>query len=165
MKLNYQSGEKGFTLIEVLISLVILSIGLLGMASMQLNSLQTSREAYLRSQASILAYDVFERMRSNAAELNAYEIGIGDFPAAVTNCQGSAANCAPASIVGFDVAQWKCSIGAWNDNSTCNTTLGVQGDLPEGDGSIAIDGDTVTVTISYENQLGQTKNLQVVSEF
>ena len=58
---------RGFTLIEVMISVLILAIGLLGVASMQTRSLQMNQSAQFASQASILAYDIADRMRANRA--------------------------------------------------------------------------------------------------
>jgi len=62
------NSNKGFSMIEILVALVILAIGLLGMASLMLNSLQTSQSAALRSAATLAAYDLIERMRSNTDE-------------------------------------------------------------------------------------------------
>ena len=53
----------GFTLIEVLITLVILAVGLLGVAVLQLKGLQFNHDATLRSQISSLAYDAADRLR------------------------------------------------------------------------------------------------------
>ena len=58
----------GFTLLEVLVSLLILSVGLLGIAGLQLTGLRSNQSAYVRSQATILAYDILDRMRANRAE-------------------------------------------------------------------------------------------------
>lgn len=55
----------GFSLLEVLISIVVLSVGLLGIAGLQLMSLKANDSAYYRSQAVILAEDMLDRMRSN----------------------------------------------------------------------------------------------------
>lgn len=57
--------SEGFTLIEVMVALVVLAIGLLGMATLMMQSLQSSESAYSRGQATILAYDILERMRAN----------------------------------------------------------------------------------------------------
>jgi len=57
--------NKGFSLIEVLVSLLILSIGLLGVASMQVQGLKFSHDAYLRTQISMVASDIIDRMRLN----------------------------------------------------------------------------------------------------
>lgn len=55
----------GFTLVEVLVALVVLSIGLLGLAGMQLGGLRASTDAYHRTQATLLASDMADRMRAN----------------------------------------------------------------------------------------------------
>ena len=59
--------QRGMTLIEVLVTLVLISVGLLGIAALQLTSLRSNQEAYVRSQASALAGDILDRMRSNQA--------------------------------------------------------------------------------------------------
>lgn len=59
---------KGFTLLEVLISMVILAVGLFGLASLQTISLRSNSSAYQRSFASMLAYDIIDRMRLNYKE-------------------------------------------------------------------------------------------------
>ncbi len=59
------ASNKGFTLIEVMVAVVVLAIGLLGMATLMMQSLQSSESAYSRSQATILAYDIIDRMRAN----------------------------------------------------------------------------------------------------
>ena len=60
--------ENGSTLIEVLVALLIMAVGLLGMASLQILSLRSTYDAYLRTQASILAVDMVERMRAGGSE-------------------------------------------------------------------------------------------------
>lgn len=56
---------KGFTLIEVLVSLLILTVGLLGAAALQLNALKYTDSSTLSSQASFIAYDMMDRIRAN----------------------------------------------------------------------------------------------------
>lgn len=56
---------RGFSLLEVLVALVILSVGLLGLAALQARSLQFNQDAYVRTQATLLAYDIIDRMRAN----------------------------------------------------------------------------------------------------
>jgi len=57
--------DKGFSLIEVLIALLVLAIGLLGLAALQAQALRYNHDAYVRTQATNLAYDIIERMRTN----------------------------------------------------------------------------------------------------
>ena len=57
--------QRGFTLIEILVTLVLVSVGLLGVAALQLTSLRSNQESYVRSQASVLSADILDRMRAN----------------------------------------------------------------------------------------------------
>ena len=65
----------GFTLVEVLIALVVLSIGMLGIAALYLESLRASRAALVRTEAVTLASDIADRIRANRNPLNAYDCG------------------------------------------------------------------------------------------
>ena len=57
--------QHGFSLLEVLIALLVLAIGLLGLATLQTVGLKFNQESYLRSQAVLIAYDIIDRIRSN----------------------------------------------------------------------------------------------------
>src|SRR3569833_497143 len=57
--------QRGFTMKEVLVSVVVLSVGMLGVAGLQATGPRTNHSAYLRSQAPALAYDMIDRMRAN----------------------------------------------------------------------------------------------------
>ncbi|MCC5868345.1 MAG: type IV pilus modification protein PilV [Gammaproteobacteria bacterium] len=112
--------ERGVTMLEVLIALVILSIGLLGLAGLQTISLQLNQAAVTRSQASQLAYDITERMRANRPAAADYQIGLADAPPGA------------GSVAATDVTEWRALLAA---------------SLPEGTGSIAVDAGTGRVTI------------------
>ncbi len=71
--------QRGFTLVEALVALVILSIGLLGLATLQMNSVSATHSSMLRTQASVLAFDLSERMR-------VYHRSAADY---VSSCDGS----------------------------------------------------------------------------
>ncbi len=60
-------AQEGMTLIEVLVALLILGVGLLGAAAVQLNALKYTDSARMTSQASFIAYDMLDRIRANAA--------------------------------------------------------------------------------------------------
>lgn len=68
--------QNGFTLIEILVTVVVTAIGLLGLAGLQATALSFNSTAYQRSQATNLAYDIADRMRANvmAARANAYVV-------------------------------------------------------------------------------------------
>jgi type IV pilus assembly protein PilV len=71
--------QQGTTLLEVLIAIIVVALGLLGFAGLQVASLKSNNTAYYRSQATMLAYDVIDRMRVNRAAAIAgnYNIAYG----------------------------------------------------------------------------------------
>lgn len=100
--------QNGFTLIEVLIAMLVLSIGLLGIAALQATGLRSSHSATLRSQATQLAYDMADRMRANLAgyEGGAYNnITPGGSP---TSCLSN--SCTPQQMAEYDVWEWNETI-------------------------------------------------------
>jgi len=72
---NSLSPSSGFTLVEVLVALIVLSIGMLGIAALYLESLRASRQALVRTQAVTLASDIADQIRANRAPANAYDCG------------------------------------------------------------------------------------------
>lgn len=103
---------QGFTLVEVLVAIVVLSLGLLGFAALQTAGLRSNHSAYLRSQATLLAYTIIDRMRTNqtAAKTGKYDIAINVKPSSCTTVECD------------DLAEWKNNLSAI---------------LPAGDGRIS----------------------------
>lgn len=66
MRLSNKVKMNGFTLIEVLVAMVVLAVGLLGLASLQALALKDNQDAYFRSQANFLIYEMSDRIRANA---------------------------------------------------------------------------------------------------
>jgi type IV pilus assembly protein PilV len=110
--------QTGFSLIEVLVALAVLSIGLLGLAMLQVTGMKFNSDAYFRTQATILAYDIIDRMRANpkgAGDGN-YDIATkADMEAKLTayeSCKSSGCNCdtatcsSTANIAIYDLAKW-----------------------------------------------------------
>lgn len=69
--------QSGLSLIEVLVAIVIISFGLLGVAALQVTGLKNNQSAYLRSTATVLAYDMLDRMRTNKKALIAGDYNTG----------------------------------------------------------------------------------------
>ena len=94
----------GFTLLEVLVALVVLSIGLLGLSGLQTTGLRNNYSAYLRSQATLVTTDIIDRMRANrdAAKGGDYDINYGATPTSVT-CTGT---CSKTQVAQMDVELW-----------------------------------------------------------
>ena len=131
----------GFTLLEILIAMLVLAIGLLGVAAMQFRGLQYSHDAYLRSQISVLAYDIADRMRLN--ETNAADYVTGPFivPAAAPP------PCAPAAIgAANDLVCWRVQLfQALPPGSTANIILAAAGQY--------------TVSLAWNNREGETRTV------
>ena len=104
----------GFSLIEVLISLVILSVGLLGIAAMVSVSLKSKDGSYMRTQATMLTSVMLDRMRANRATATAagYDTTFTQAAGAVPSgdCTGSGANCSPTDIANLDLSLWKTDL-------------------------------------------------------
>lgn len=104
------AAYKGFTLLEVLIALLILSIGLLGIAGLMSASLKSNDGSYFGTQASELAYDILDRMRVNrlAAEGGAYDGTVSGALTTVpfTQCFGSSKACDSAMLAQWDLTDW-----------------------------------------------------------
>ncbi|NOX27833.1 MAG: type IV pilus modification protein PilV [Gammaproteobacteria bacterium] len=129
---NYaKKSVQGFTLLEVLITVVILAIGLLGLAGLQAASLQNNNDAATRSQAAVLAYDIADRVRANPLGATA---GNYNLPNAtpVTACT-VAPGCTPAQLAQNDAFEWNTSIAQA---------------LPAGQGVICIDSSTTGNSIN-----------------
>jgi type IV pilus assembly protein PilV len=107
---------------------VVLSVGLLGIAAMQMTALRNNLGAHLRSQATVMAYDIADRMRANrtAANGNAYVVGFGAAPGGAT-------------LAAIDLTAWKNSLTAT---------------LPSGDGRIQRVGNLFRITITWNEQNG-----------
>jgi len=112
MTLNQK--QQGFGLIEILVSMLILSVGLLGMAGLQVQSLRFNNEAYLRTQATVLASDIVDRMRTNrtaAIDSDSYRFALNDSPtASATACETNA--CSAGNIAAYDFTQWRANIAS-----------------------------------------------------
>ena len=93
--------ERGFSLIEVLIALIIMSVGMLGIASLYVHSMQAGRTSLFRHNAVTLAGDVADRMRANPTAANAYT-GAG----ADNNCIAGGTNCSNTQMAAQDILLW-----------------------------------------------------------
>jgi type IV pilus assembly protein PilV len=94
--------ERGFTLVEVLVALVVLSVGLLGIAGLYVESLRAGRAAVYRSTAVTLASDMADRIRANPDGLYA---GVGPGTAA-NDCVNGPADCSPDELAQDDWFRW-----------------------------------------------------------
>lgn len=94
----------GFTLLEVLVALVVLSIGLLGLSGLQTTGLRNNYSAFQRSQATLVTTDIIDRMRANrsAASDGDYNIAYNGTPIHV-----SCSSCSKTQVAQRDIELWR----------------------------------------------------------
>lgn len=124
---NYR--QQGVSLIEVLVSVVVLSVGLLGMAALQGTALNANHSSYMRSQVVNLGNDMADRMRVNrqAALDGDYDFPMDTTPPTISQ---------NSSLADRDLAAWTTALA--------NT-------LPAGQGAIAQNGTVFTITIRWQD--------------
>ena len=147
--------SSGFTLVEVLVAVLVISIGLLGVARLVLAAVKANDSAYFRGQAAALAYSILDEMRANRAYATTspgYAVGFGAYANPNVVCVGSGNTCTPAQIAQYDLYMWKQQLSA---ASTVTT-----GALPSGDGEIQMSypatGQVIaTITIQWDDSVAQ----------
>jgi len=98
----------GFSLVELLVAIMILSIGLLGLAALQIAGVRSNQTAYYRSVATQLAYDIADRMRANPVGVanGAYNSNKLLTPDTSLTQQCETASCTPDALAVYDLKQW-----------------------------------------------------------
>ena len=132
--------HKGFTLVEVLVALVVMSVGMLGIAALYLEGLRAGRTALYRTTAVNLAADMADRIRANQNAGVAYA---GTGPGADSACVNGPVDCTAAQLADDDWFSWSNQLDA---------------QLPNGaSGEVEIAGAapaTYTITVAWP-EIGQ----------
>jgi type IV pilus assembly protein PilV len=125
--------QAGFTLVESLVAMVVISVGMLGIAAMYVEGLRAGRTSVYRSTAVELVSDMADRIRANAEGEAAYSGAAGD-----NNCVGGGADCTPAELAADDLFWWLQS---------------VQGQLPQGAAAVVFapgaNTDQYTISVTW----------------
>jgi len=133
---NMHKGH-GFTLLEFLIALLIVSFGLLGIAGIIANSMKNNQSSYFRSQAVVLAGDMVDRMRANRITAD------GGAASPYTSPYNLALGAAPGGggIPQSDLEQWRAELA---------------GAFPSGTGSVDVHTTTkkVTIVVQWDDSVG-----------
>ena len=138
----------GFSLLELLVAVLVVAVGALGVAGLQMASIQNNRGAMQQSLTTALATDIVERMRANPGA--AYDTDLGAAPPPFHDCLAS--DCTPGQLAQFDLAIWKCALGRWQQDATCEglpEAIRPTTALPGGDGKVVEDAGVVTVTVAW----------------
>lgn len=130
MKTCSHTNTNGFAMLEVLISILVIAFGLLGLAGLQGTSIRNNHGAYLRSQATLYAYDIADRIRANRVGFDNGNYNLGTAAdTAACHPSSSPTGCTPAEMAGYDLSTWNSMLAQ----------------LPGGQGIVCIDS-TVSAT-------------------
>jgi len=126
--------QQGVAMIEVLVSVLILSIGLLGLAGLQTTGLKVNHSSMLRSEATLKAYDMLDRMRANMSAVTAGNYNNINSMPSDPGCISS--GCSAAQMAQYDAYEW---------NQSLSDTL------PSGQGTVSGDGSNFTITVMWDD--------------
>ena len=137
--------QRGFTLLEALVALVVLSIGLLGVAKLVLGAVHADDSAYMRGQATQLAYELLDEMRANRPGAIAGNYALAG---ANNNCSGAA--CTPQQLAAARYVQFPEPL--WS-----GAAFRLRGASPTvGTATDAFDDTIATITISWDDSLAES---------
>ncbi len=157
--LKHPTKERGMTLIEVLLAIVIFAIGLLGVAALQVAGLRYTKGSQNRSLAIIQAENIAERMRANPAAVADGKYVTPDVSDELPGCVS--ADCTPAQMAEYDLATWlsdtrqalgvKVYDGSLNTDPNVNATVCIDSTPEDGtNGAWACDGSGGIYAIKIE---------------
>ncbi|RDE24104.1 type IV pilus modification protein PilV [Motiliproteus coralliicola] len=152
-RFNRINQQRGVSMMEVLIALVLLVTTLLGATALQITGLQTNRSAYYRTQASLLAYDIADRIRLNAVyatgDSDRYSISTSSMATpSSSSCATNNSGCTAEQLRDIDLREWA-------ENFVDITGVGQDGSnyrslIPGGAGVVTASGSSFSVSVSWQ---------------
>lgn len=137
---GFVNRQSGFSLFEVLITMVVSVVGLMGLAALQAAGVRSNQSAYHGSQAAVLAYDIADKMRANTVSINNYLTSYMTLAQATaagvqTGCK-TTTGCTSAELAQNDLLEWAADLNA---------------NLPSPTGIITLDGTVYTITVNWDD--------------
>ena len=152
---------EGFTLLEVLVALLILSVGLLGVAGLQTRGQMNNYAAHIRTQASVLAYEIMDKIRINQ-DFAIDDIVVDNSTGYIVDAQPTATDpdcddtgvCTPAQLRTYDLIEWYNHLAAALPNGDAEIEWNLDGDTATNDYTITItwtlkNDETITNATSF----------------
>lgn len=139
MKHPSKNQQGGASLIEILVSMAIIAVGLMGAIGLKIASARAVGDSNLRSMAAMYAQDILERARANKTRAAAGEYNLA---------AGATPSASPTTIAQTDVAQWATQLS---------------NNLPSGTGTVNIAAGTATVTVSWTERVPNSNTARTVT--
>ena len=154
-----RSAICGLSLPELLIALLIFSVGLTGLLSTQLLGMQLGSESTQRSTAVLLAKDIVERIRRNSQNADQYQVSsyqdiVLPLTASVRDC--TVRQCAPSDLAAFDLWQWKSLLHGIAQTGVSGGWFGLRSPAA----CISRVGPVVTVAVGWLDRRGVAQGAQ-----
>ena len=147
--MNTMNRQRGMGMIEILMAVLITAIGLIGITGMQAVSLKNNLSALNRSNAIFLTGTIMDRIRANPTADYTTALG-AEPPVALDLCSAKTNSCTKSQIANLNIAQWKCTLGGYQDDGIC---AGISPVMPDAKGSIdEVSGDYV-ITIQWMDRI------------
>ena len=127
-------NERGASLIEMMVSLLVLAIGLLGVLGMQVQSLKANQNAYLYSQAAFLANDIYESMNLFPDKAASFAIGFSPSTPSLPSCTASDSDCSTSDVITWAKSSWRTNVEKL---------------LPGGQGAVVLNSGAYEIQIKF----------------
>jgi len=132
---SMRRGQRGDTMIEVLVTIIVIAVGVLGAAALQVTTLKNLSSSHSATVAALVAEDLSERMRANPSAVLANDYVHDAAPTGYPDC--SANTCDEQQLANYDMGSW------WNQLTAL---------LPAGSGEVTrnVGTDTFVVTVRWD---------------
>lgn len=157
-KFNPLKQQRGFSLIEALVAFLVLSVGMLGIASLQVISLKAGAAAVNRSMVVIKVEEILERIRNNPTQVSSYATASATGANQGCNDYSTVTSCTPARMALDDTYRWIEDLKARMPNTSVTASIQVIAPTPG-----VQPASTVTVTVNWNERSTETQTLDAMS--
>jgi type IV pilus assembly protein PilV len=145
---SHHTTEGGFTLLEVMISLVVLAIGVMGVIGLQTSTYQQLQTSQNFSKAAMLASDMADRMLANQENVPAAAY-VHTAPPEEPDTDCTIAACTPAQLAVYDVWHWQAELAGLNEDDSK-----IPGSLPNASGEVTTNADgEYSILVRWDDDL------------
>ena len=144
----------GFALLELLLTIVLITVGVLGTLQIHLAGTSLERDLLYRIQANLLVGDIARKIDTANNNATRFLTGFGSPPTTI-NCWQ--VQCTDTQRHRFYLAHWKCRLGQWQDTPTCHTQLHSAALLPDGDGQITLHNGAMQIVVRWQDSQLRTQ--------